>query len=165
MQWHFLSVFVTVGLLVDPAYAQMQPAPPAAVRNVRLPKGTPVRVRMDYGVSAKAARVGDPVYLKVVRAVMSKDLIVIPEGSLVTGRVVEASPPGGGRPGALVIDMEFVAVSDGRIRLAGSTADRGSARATTVNEGMLTVPLGSGSGKNANIPAGTEFTAYTDRDY
>ena len=166
MYRQYLSAFLALGLIATNAAAQVQPQPPSApVRQIRLAKGTPVPVRMDYGVSAKSARVGDPVYLKVVAPVPQKGVVVIPEGSVVTGRVTTASPPSGGQAGELVIEMESVDTGKGRIPLTGSTGDRGRVRTTSVNEGVLTVPFGAQKGKNANIEAGTVFTAYTDRDY
>lgn len=166
MRRHHLKAFLALGLFSGAAAAQTPAQPPSApVREVRLPKGTPVRVKMDYGVSAKAARVGDPVYLKTVGNVGAKGVVIIPEGSRVTGRVTEASEAGARSGASLVIEMELVDTGTARIRLAGTTADRGKVRTSSISEGVVTVPFGTQRSKNANIEAGTEFTAYTDRDY
>lgn len=169
MPRQFAIVFTALGLLgtaAPPLDAQTPPQPPSApVREVRLAKGTPVRVKMDYGVSVKAARVGDPVYLKTVGDVAAKGAVIIPDGSRVTGRVTEASEAEGRNGASLVIEMEYVDTGAARIRLAGSTAERGKVRTSSISEGVVTVPFGAQKGKSANIEAGTMFTAYTDRDY
>lgn len=166
MRRHHLKALLALGLFSGVASAQTPPQPPSTpVREARLPKGTPVRVKMDYGVSAKAARVGDPVYLKTVGNVGAKGVLIIPEGSRVTARVAEASAAEGRSAASLVIEMEYVDTGQARIRLAGTTADRGKVRTSSISEGVVTVPFGAQKGKNANIEAGTEFTAYTDRDY
>ena len=135
---------------------------PAA--QIRLPKDTPVAVRTDYGVSSKAARVDDPIYMKVAKAVSYKGTVVIPEGAPVKGRVSEVTPPGGfGKTGSVVIIAEYVTVGEDRIRLSGSTEDRGKPGGASVTDGVLSVPLGRG--KHVNIEAGTLFIAYTDQNY
>lgn len=160
MRGTFLTSILALGLLAGPLAAETAaPAPPPKAALVRLPKGTPVRVRMDYGVSAKAAREGDPVYLKVAAPVVANGVVIIPADSRVTARITEAGPT------ALVIDMEYVDTGEARIRLTGSTEDRKSVRTAGVDNGVVTVPLGGRSGKSVNIAAGTAFTAYTARDY
>ncbi len=132
--------------------------------HIRLPRDTPVKVRMDYGVSSKAARVDDPVYMKVAEAVAYNGAIVIPAGAPVKGHVAEVTPPGGfGKSGSVVIAAEYVTVGEDRIRLSGSTADHGTAGGASVTDGVLSVPLGKG--KHVNIEAGTLFIAYTDQNY
>lgn len=150
-------------LAAGPLPAQQDPAPRVASQ-VRLPKGTEIRIRMDYGVSSRAARVDDPVHMKVAEAVAHDGAIVIPEGAPVKGHVTEVSPPGGfGKTGSVVIAAEYVTVGEDRIRLSGSTADRGRAGGASANDGVLSIPLGRG--KHVNIEAGTLFTAYTDQNY
>ncbi len=144
-----------------PLAAQPQSANTASVR---LPKETPVIVRTDYGVSSKAARVDDPIYMKVAKAVSYKGTVVIPEGAPVKGRVSEVTPPGGfGKTGSVVIIAEYVTVGEDRIRLSGSTEGRGKPGGASVTDGVLSVPLGKG--KHVNIEAGTLFIAYTDQNY
>lgn len=161
MRGTYLTSILALGLLSGPIAAETpQTVAPPKAPAIRLAQGTPVRVRMDYGVSAKAAREGDPVYLKVAAPVMAKDgAVIIPPDSRVTARITQASPT------ALVIDMEYVETGEARFRLTGSTEDRKAVRTTGVDNGVVTVPLGRGPGKSANIPAGTMFTAYIARDY
>jgi hypothetical protein len=167
MRISIVSAFL--GLLIlgpggEPLPAQSQQLPAA---QVRLPKGTEIIVRMDYGVSSKAARAGDPVYMKVARAVVHAGAIVIPEDAPVKGEVAEANPPGGlGKTGSVVIVAEYVTVDEKRIRLSGSTADHGKSARASAADGVVSIPLGAlGKGKNVNIEAGTLFFAYTEEDY
>ena len=152
---------------VGPMTVSAQQSPVAVKPAVRLPRGTEVLVRLDYGVSSKAAKVGDPIYMRVVTAVRYNGVIVIPEDAPVKGNVSEASPAGGlGQSGILVIGAEYVGVGDDRIRLQGSTEDRRKKPNASVSNGVLSVPLGSLSkGKAANLVAGTQFLAYTVQDY
>ena len=133
----------------------------AAARAIRLPRDAPVPVRLDYGVSAKSARVDDPVYMKVAQAVAYNGVVVIPEGAPVKGRVSEAG--GSGASADIVIMAEYVTVGEDRIRLYGTTADQKKKRAVSVNDGVLTIPLGRR--KTVNLPAGSVFFAYTDQNY
>ena len=135
-----------------------------AAKIVRLPRGTEIKVRTDYGISSKAARVDDAVYLKVADAVAYNGIIVIPAGASVKGHVSEVTAPGGfGKTGSVVIDADYVIVGEDRIKISGSTAERGRPIGASVNEGVLRVPLGKG--KNVNIEAGTLFLAYTEQAY
>lgn len=154
------------GLLFLGAMEVPTPAQPqgTAAPQVRLPKDTPVTVRMDYGVSSKAARVDDAVYMKVAEDVAYKGVVVIPAGAPVRGRVSEVTPSGGfGRSGSVVIAADYVTVGEDRIRLSGSTEDRGKRGGASVTDGVLSVPLGKG--KHVNIEAGTLFIAYTEQNY
>lgn len=146
-----------------PVSAQQETSQHPAAQ-VRLPKDTPVAIRTDYGVSSKAARVDDPIYMKVAKAVSYKGMVVIPEDAPVKGRISEVTPPGGfGKTGSVVIVAEYVTVGEDRIRLSGSTEDHGKPGGASATDGVLTIPLGKG--KHVNIEAGTVFIAYTEQNY
>lgn len=167
MRISIVSAFLGLLLLGaegGPLPAQSQQAP---ATQVRLPKGTEIVVRLDYGVSSKAARTGDPIYMKVARAVAHAGAVVIPEDAPVKGEVAEANPPGGfGKPGNVVIVAEYVTIGEKRVRISGSTADRGKSARASAADGVVSIPLGAlGKGKNVNIEAGTLFLAYTEEDY
>lgn len=155
--------FAAIGLAAQ-APAQQAAETQRVPAEIRLPRGTEIRVRTDYGISSKAARVDDAVYLKVAQAVAYNGAIVIPAGAPVKGHVSEVTAPGGfGKTGSVVIDADYVIVGEDRIKLSGSTADRGRPIGASVNEGVLRVPLGKGM--NVNIEAGTLFLAYTEQAY
>lgn len=157
-------VLASLGLFLAQAETSAPPPQTTASPAVRLPKDAPVKVRLDYGVSSKSARVDDAVYMKVAEAVVYNGVIVIPEGAPVTGRVTEVNAPGGfGKAGSIVITAEYVTVGEDRIRLSGNTASYGRKGGASVNNGVLSIPLGGG--KPVNLEAGTLFMAYTERAY
>ena len=164
MRRPIVSAFLGLVLLSGTAgHLEAEPQAEAA-KAVRLPRGTEIRVRTDYGISSKAARVDDAVYLKVAEAVAYNGVIVIPAGASVKGHVSDVTAPGGfGKTGSVVIDADYVMVGEDRIKVSGSTAERGRPIGASVNEGVLRVPLGKG--KNVNIEAGTLFLAYTEQAY
>lgn len=152
-------------LILQASLPQAAPPLPAIARPaIRLPKDAPVKVRLDYGVSSKSARIDDPVYMKVAEAVVYNGVVVIPEGAIVKGRVTDVTAPGGfGKTGSVVITAEYVTIGEDRIRLYGNTADYGKKGGASVNEGVLSIPLGRG--KHVNLEAGTLFMAYTEQNY
>jgi hypothetical protein len=99
--------------------------------------------------------------MKVAQAVAFNGVIVIPEGAPVKGRVSEAS--GSGKSGSIVIMAEYVVVGDDRIPLYGTTADQKKKSGISVNDGVISIPLGRS--RAANLVAGTVFFAYTDQNY
>lgn len=152
-------------LLLGTAVDRLHGEPAAeAEKSIRLPRGTEIRVRTDYGISAKAARVGDLVYLKVASPVAHNGIIVIPTDAPVMGHISEVTAPGGlGVAGAVVIDADYVTVGEDRIKISGSTARRGRPNGPSMNDRTLRVPLGRS--KAVNIEAGTMFLAYTEQAY
>jgi hypothetical protein len=162
-----LTIILLVALTSAGNAQTPQPQTSAEKPLVRLARGTPIRIVLPYGVSSKAAKVGDPVYLRVAEAVQSQGIILIPEGSAVQAHVAEATPPGGlGRAGSIRIDAEAVTFEGGRIRLEGSLSAGGQSQRPGVAQGVVTVPLGSrGAAAKANLEAGTVFVATTARDF
>lgn len=161
---------LAAALLTAPLAAQT-PAPAKA--EIILPKDTPVKIVLAYGVSAKAARAEDVVYMRVFEAVSHKGRTIIPEGASVQGRVTRAvAPGGGGRPGVLEIDAEYVVTDDARYRVTGAISTTGLNQTPSASTGLsnaagggLTVPLGGRKAGNANLSAGDGFVARVARDY
>lgn len=157
-------------LLPMPVAAQSSaPANPAIV----LPKATPVKIVLAYGVSAKAARNDDIVYMRVFEAVVHKGRTIIPEGASVQGRVTRAvAPGGGGRPGVLTIDAEYVVTETARYRVTGAISTEGLNQTASASTGLaaaaggsVSIPLGGRKAGNANLSAGAGFVATIARDY
>lgn len=165
MRGPIVSIILAALLLAtNAARASAEPQAEAVAKVFRLPRGTEILIRTDYGISSKAARLDDPVYLKVARDVAYKGVVIIPAGSSVRGHVSDVTAPGSfGKAGSVTIDADYIQIGEDRIRLSGSTANGGQAGGASVNEGVLRVPLGKG--KNVNIEAGTLFLAYTDQNY
>jgi hypothetical protein len=158
-----VSILLLSGLGVT---AAAQPVT-ASAGLIRVPRGTPIRVAFQYGVSSRAAKEGDKVYLRVVEPVLHKEAVIIPADAVVEALVSRVRPPADyGTAGALEIDAEFVRIGDDRIPLQGSIGSEAASSRATANQGAVTVPFGSlRRGKSANIEAGTAFIVYTARDY
>ena len=79
----------------------------------RIPAGTHVRLRMEGEIGSKFSSVNDTFLARVATAVMIRDVIVLPAGTLVEGRIIEASPAAlGSRNGRIDIRMETLKFSD-----------------------------------------------------
>lgn len=165
--WTLAASILLLSAAAPVAAADQQGAAATAPVPVRLPRGTAVRVAFQYGVSSRAAREGDKVYLRVVEPVLYKGEVVIPVDATVEALVTRARAPGDyGGAGALQIDAEFVRIGDDRIPLQGSIGSEAAASRATAGQGVVTVPFGSlRRGKSANIEAGTVFIVTTIRDY
>jgi hypothetical protein len=68
--------------------------PPTPPNEFRVDSGTRILLNMINSVSTKSAMVGDRIYLETAFPVMASGRIVVPQGSWVTGTVVEVKRPG-----------------------------------------------------------------------
>jgi hypothetical protein len=76
-----------VSMCAPPASGAEVPAPvPVAMIALSIPAGTPLRIELDQ--RARIDHTGEVVHGKVVQAVYAFDQVVIPEGSVTTGRVI-----------------------------------------------------------------------------
>jgi type IV secretion system protein VirB10 len=78
---------------VAPAAAPEPAAAPAA-HNARVAEGTKIRFTINQSLSTKTAREGDEFSGVVSRSVRQGDTVVIPEGSVIRGRVSHVQRPG-----------------------------------------------------------------------
>jgi hypothetical protein len=69
-------------------------ADPDRVKEVTLPAGTVLRIRVSRGFGSDISRIEDPVRGTLVRAVMAGETEALPAGSTVTGYVSNAVRPG-----------------------------------------------------------------------
>ncbi len=89
----------------------------------KLPAGTHVRLSVDIELSSKVASVNDTFLAGVTKPIVVNDTVVLPEGSLVEGRVTRVSPAGGfGRSGSLGIVFEKLKVFGGTRQIDGKLA-------------------------------------------
>jgi len=97
---------------------------PAAAQSIyRLPAGTHLRVKVDVELSSKFASVDDTFLAVVAKPVKVNDTVVLPEGSVIEGRVTGVSPAGAfGRGGSLKIVFEKLEVFGGARRIDGALA-------------------------------------------
>jgi hypothetical protein len=90
------SMCLGMGLAALPADAAAPARRPreGAVREVTLPAGTILRVRVDRGFGSDISRVEDPVHGTLVRPVVVRGTEALPAGSTVSGYVSSAVRPG-----------------------------------------------------------------------
>jgi hypothetical protein len=65
-----------------------------AVREVTIPAGTELPIVLDTSVGSKTSRVEEPVRAHLSRAIIVDGQTVLPEGSIVSGVVTDATPAG-----------------------------------------------------------------------
>ena len=66
----------------------------AGMRNVTVPAGTVLRLRLDNGVGSDFSRVEGPVHARLVNPIVIGGRTVVPAGSAVTGVVTQATRAG-----------------------------------------------------------------------
>ncbi len=90
----------------------------------RLPAGTHVKLKLDAELSSKVASVNDTFLARVTKPVVLNDTVILPEGSLIEGRVTGVSPAGVfGRSGSLKIVFESLKVFGGTRHIDGTLKD------------------------------------------
>ena len=155
------------------------------LRQIRIPAGTPLEVEAAYTVNSYDAKQGDLLSFHVLVPVKVDDQVVIEEGALVTGRVVEAKRGGHwGKAGKLAwIMQDVVAVDLTRIPLtAHPELPAGQQRITGTSHGgqvaaqiAIAAPLmlfaapvslmaGFKRGDNAVLPEGRRFIVFVSDD-
>ena len=81
----------------------------------RLPVGTRIRLKMDVELSSKVAMTNDTFIAKVAKPVMLRDVMVLPVGSVIEGRIADVSAAAsGGHNGELDPIFESLRVENAR---------------------------------------------------
>lgn len=84
----------------------------------RLPAGTRIRLQMDAGISSKISSVSDTFTATVARPIVVNDVVVLPSGTVIEGRVIEvAGADIGGKNGRLKLRFESMRFADDRKRV------------------------------------------------
>jgi len=102
--------------------------------------GTVIRVRMNDTISSKTTKVGNRFTVTVIEPVYSNNgLVVIPVGSIITGRVDSVVPAKkGGKPGQIDVSFVSVKLPNGKVRsINGSLTDLESKSAKSDEEGTV----------------------------
>jgi hypothetical protein len=110
--------------------------PPAATdqprverREVIVPSGTRVPLRMLNFVSSRNARAGDPIYLETVFPITVGNHVVIPVGSYVRGTITEVSRSGRGKGRAqMFVRFDSITLPNGTTRDFNATLTQADAR-------------------------------------
>jgi Protein of unknown function (DUF2846) len=141
-----------------------------------LQDGTPVRLRFVRQVVSSEVIAGDKVMLEVVEPVILNGLTAIPAHSSAQAMVTVAQARSSvGHGGNLEIKLETVCLADGEdvaLRAVQEVREKDSRSQKWIAGGMV---VGAGlpglvaasllKGKNAEIPAGTEMTAYINGNF
>jgi len=101
--------------------------------------GTIVRAKMNQTLSSKTAAVGSTFTARITETVYSSSgVVVIPEGSTLTGRIDSVKPARkGGNVGEIDVRFTSIRLPNGRVRaINGSLTDLDSKSAKSDNEGM-----------------------------
>jgi hypothetical protein len=159
--------------------------PPPAVRELKIPAGTPLEIETAFTVNSQYVRPEELISFRVLVPVRVDGLTVIEKYSLVTGRVVQAKRGGHwGKAGKLSWIMQDVVAVDltrvplqavrdtpaGTNRVAGTShggqvaAQIAIAAPLMLFAAPLALTAGFKRGENAVLPEGKRFIVYVARD-
>ncbi|HCJ91204.1 MAG: hypothetical protein I3I94_09235 [Acidaminococcaceae bacterium] len=133
-----------------------------------IPGGTQLNVELVTALHSKTARTGDIVRFKMMENLILNDVIVVPAGAEVEGKVTKATSSGFfGRAGKLIFSIDKVRTINGvdiPLEYMGKiqAGSDGGAIAVTAVVSILGGFLMKG--KNVSIPAGTKFAAKVKND-
>ncbi len=140
-----------------------------ATREITLPAGTQIEIQVAYTVNSRDVKTGERISFRVLVPIIIDGGTVIPEGALVTARIIQAKRGGHwGKGGKLAWSMEDVVAADNsRVILAPETATRseklgtlGSKRAnneTAMGEGRVKGTSHTGEVAAMSIVSGALF--------
>jgi len=159
-----LTTLLALALPTVPLMAQSTRADERAARAansatrmpVVIPAGTPLTVAIDQELSSASVNSGQRISFHLTSDYSEFGHVLISQGTPVRGTVTQATRrKSGGRPGALTIQVTSVRAVDGTyVPLRGSEAPA---------LGILTLGVGATKkGLSASIPAGTQYTVFTD---
>lgn len=164
--------------------AQQQDPVQPKLAKIMVPTGTHLPLVLHNGVSTRAAKPGDPVYLETLFPILEDGRVVIPAGSFVGGEITEAKRPGRVKGRAeLMIKLNTLILPNGylvNLNAVPSNTDSGggetvndegkikgdTSKASDVSTVIQTTSIGAGiggiaarSGKGAGIGAGVGAAA------
>lgn len=134
----------------------------------RLPAGTRIKLSMDAGISSKISSVNDTFTTRVTEAIRVDDVVVLPFGTVVEGRVTEVRGAGfGSRNGRLRVRFETIRLSPERRRsIEGMLVDELRPGSSTLEQTVSVFGgvaagalIGAATGKETGILAGAGIGA------
>jgi hypothetical protein len=147
---------------IDPAKRSCAPSRGCLVR-----EGDEVALKFANDLSSKTATEGESVEFLLDNDMKIGDTVVIPKGAHALATVSSVKKAGMmGKPGELSVQLQYLVAGDNHVRLRGSKGREGESKTgATVALTVLFGPIGLiKHGKNVEIPAGTNLTAYVDQD-
>ena len=151
-----LAGFMKIGLLIPVAVAMA--ALPATT--LRIPDSTPVKLFLIDKLNSATSEVDDPVRFGVAEDVRVDGVVVILQGSVASGHLVEVQHRRRmGQAGKLEFALDYVRAPDGtNIRLRTNAASANKGKGLTRLSPLLLLSRG----KELGIAQGTHFVAYVD---
>ena len=145
-----LSGLVLIGTVAVDTAAPVAPADVAirrATRQVTIPAGTVLHLRVNRGFGSAVSRVEDPVPATLVRPVVIGGRTVLPAGSLAPGYVVQATRPGKvkGR-GRVAVRFNRIAPAGEDARYSMQTRSWAAVAPATKKKDALTIGLPAAGG-------------------
>ena len=146
-----------------PALAPVPPPAPAqgadSGEKILIPAGTRIGVVLENGISTRAAKPGDSVYLQTSFPITQNNRIVIPVGSYLRGEIIDSKRPGRVKgKGEFRLRLNTLILPNGytvNLNAAPRSADSGG-KETMDSEGKVTGP--SDKGKDVGTVVSTTAT-------
>lgn len=128
-----------------------------------IPDGTQLNVEIINELTSKKARTGDYVQFKMLDNLILNDIVVVPVGAEVTGKVTKATSSGlFGRAGKLIFSIDKVRTINGvdiPLEYVGKIEAGSDGGAVAVVAVVSVIGGLFMKGANVKIPAGTKFAA------
>lgn len=112
-----------------------------------LPAKTKIRVRMDNEINSKVSAVDDTFTVVISKPVTVRDVVVVPTGTVIEGRVIKVNrAASGGKDGNLQVSFETMRFGNGDKReIAGNLTDQLKAESSSAAK-ILTIVGGTALG-------------------
>lgn len=150
------------------AAAPQQPQVAEAPAKLVLKEGTDVKLKFAQDLTSKTAAEDDPVNLVLDEDLKVGDVVIAKARAKALGTVTHVKKAGMiGKAGELNMRLEYVLVSDARMKIRGTKGKEGQGKeGTAVALTILFGPIGLiKHGKNVEIKEGTPLAAYVDQDF
>jgi hypothetical protein len=167
-RFSLLAAALSFGIWTTPILSPCLFAQQSATRTVKIPDGTLVPVYLKDDLSSKKNKANDPIRFQVRADVRVNGVVVIPAGTLASGRVNQVGGAGfAGHAGKLSFSVDSLKTPDGTtVPLRGSPTLKGGSSAAVA--AAATAAYGPAGlfirGSHADIRKGTMLTAYVDGD-
>jgi hypothetical protein len=134
---------------------------------VTLPGGTPIQLKLSETLHAENSHEGDSISFEVIRDVKIDGVIMIAQGALAYGRIVDGTTWARrvGKGGRVALELQFVTDVTGReIPITEERYIQGRGRGTQITLGTVAAPSPLWllwQGKDTKFPQGQIFIAVT----
>jgi hypothetical protein len=117
----------------------------AAIREVTIPSGTVLHLRLTTAVASDTSAVEDAVSAELTSPIMAAGATVVPAGAVVTG-IVSAVDDSGRVKGRARLAVDFTSVTTGGARYRLSAAPYSRLASATKSEDATKIGIGAGAG-------------------